>query len=131
MKVLNVEIGIFDFSEPVPGITVTLDYQTDLLTLGGTTGLVLFGPLFIIIIYMIAMLFFWLAQKVFMGLPFVVSKVMLAFGIWSIIDCVMILIVDSCLKRYTCLDTIGDAFKLYCYLKDNTSQGGLGIPLTM
>jgi len=131
LKVLGVEPSVFNFAEPVPGVTVTLNYQTDQLSLGATTGLVLFGPLFIILIYSVAMVFFWLAQKVFLGLPFVISKVMLAFGIWAIIDCVMILIVDACLKRYTCLDTIGDGFKLYCYLKDSTSQGGLGIPITI
>lgn len=113
--------------------TVELTYQTDQLSLSETTGLVLMGPLFVILVYAVCMFFFWLAQKVFMGLPFVVSKVMLAFGIWSVLNPAAILVVDAIMGRFDCDngEMIGDAFKLYCYLETTTSNGGLGIPITI
>ena len=113
--------------------TVDLVYQTDQLNLGQTTTLVLFGPLGNIILYFLLMLFFWAAQKSMMGLPFVLSKLMLAYGIWTFINPISTLIVDSILYRWVCGTTkpIGDAFKIYCYLSQTTAEGGLGIPITI
>lgn len=48
-----------------------------------------------------------------MGLPFVLSKLMLSYGIWTFLNPVSTLVVDAILGRWTCGTTvpIGDAFK--------------------
>ena len=93
--------------------TVDLVYQTDQLNLSQTTTLVFLGPLGNIVVFLVLILSFWGSQKAMMGLPFVLSKLMLSYGIWTFLNPVSTLVVDAILGRWTCGTTvpIGDAFK--------------------
>ena len=118
--------------------TVDLSYQEDKLSTGMTVGVVLMGPLFNVFVLSLLSLFAFLSIKIAGAFPSILSKSILIYGIWTILDPIAILIVDAALGRSGSDDVftnddqpIGDAFKLYWHFYNVEGNGIVGIPITI
>ena len=78
--------------------TVTLNYQTTLLSTVETTSIVFFGPFGLVLVFTGLVVVSWMTQRVFGMFPDVGSKFVLAFGIQTILDPFLILVVDAIIK---------------------------------
>ena len=75
--------------------TVTLNYQTTLLTTVEHTSIVFIGPFGNVIFFTILVILSWLLQRVMGAFPDVGSKFVLAFGCMSFLDPALITVVDA------------------------------------
>jgi len=129
LQAIGIPVSSFNFQP----YTVDLNYQADLLSTAEEIAVIVMGPFSNILFQMFFVLIFWMCHVIFGELPLIVSKTILLFCIWTIVDPIMILIVDSCLQRYLDEPTqpIGDAFKLYWHFYRIEGSGVVGIPLTI
>ena len=103
-----------------------------------TVGVVLMGPLFNILVFSLLAFFAFLFIRLSGAFPGILSKTILIYGIWCILDPAAILIVDCILGRFGTDDAysnddipIGDAFKIYWHFKGVSGNGVVGIPITI
>ncbi|XP_077967584.1 uncharacterized protein LOC144421905 [Styela clava] len=113
--------------------TVDLNYQSDLLKTGEIIGIVVLGPLANIIVLLLFVLVSWLSQATMGTFPLLFSKFIMAYALWTTVDPIAILIVDSALGRYqfSASQPIGDAYKLYWHFLRIQGSGVIGVPLTV
>ncbi|EDV22569.1 uncharacterized protein TRIADDRAFT_58934 [Trichoplax adhaerens] len=130
--------------------TVTLTYQDSLLHTRQEMLVVLFGPGTDIVIFILLVISSWASQRIFGSFPSLGSKFTIAFGIETILDPLLILIVDCATGRFSSkieqiggnyvngtligsksvVTPVGDAFKLYNHFLNLQQSGAVGILLT-
>ncbi|EGD74627.1 hypothetical protein PTSG_05991 [Salpingoeca rosetta] len=116
----------------VRSFTVNLGYQPSLLLVREQLGVVAFGPIAVAILMVFFIAVAGLARYVFGRFPEIGYRFILAWCIMTVLDPLLILIVDLALERwkYDGVEPVGDAFKLYWHF-DHSDDGGLpGIFIT-
>lgn len=96
--------------------------------------MVCFGPIGVILIFLLLVTITGLYQRFVGGFPSLGSRFISAWGIQAVLDPVLILIVDSAKRRWRVQDdqaAIGDAFKLYHHFDRSDDSGLPGIFLTV
>ncbi|XP_035825164.1 uncharacterized protein LOC101851493 [Aplysia californica] len=109
--------------------TVTLNYQATLLEAKQEIAVVVLGPMMNVLVFSFLVFFAWVVPK-FMGvLPDMGSKFIMAYGILTFFDPLLICIVDSILGRYEdqAIEPIADFAKLYWHFKKAQGEGLPGI----
>ncbi|XP_076438172.1 uncharacterized protein LOC143277267 isoform X2 [Babylonia areolata] len=113
--------------------TVELNYQPTLLETRQEIAVVVLGPILNVAVFSLLVLLAWLCPKVAGLLPDIASKFVMAFGIGTFLDPLLILIVDCALERYedTAVNPIADFAKLYWHFYRSQGSGvaGIFIPL--
>jgi len=125
----NIPINQFTF---LP-YTVTLNYQATLLEAKQEIAVVVLGPIMNILVFCLLVVLAWLIPK-FMGiLPDLGSKFILAYGIMTFLDPLLVCIVDSCLGRHEdqAIEPIADFAKLYWHFFKAQGDGLAGIFLPL
>ncbi|KAK7489378.1 hypothetical protein BaRGS_00019322 [Batillaria attramentaria] len=129
LSAISIPINKFNF---LPH-TVELNYQPTLLRTREEIAVVVFGPLMNLIVFSLLVVFAWICPKVFGLLPDIASKFVMAFGIITFLDPLLILIVDCALERYidSAVDPIADFAKLYFHFYRSQGSGLAGIFITL
>lgn len=78
--------------------TVELNYQSTLMATREEIGVVWLGPLTNIIVFSLLVVFCWVCQKLFGFFPDIGCKFIVAYGLFTFLDPILILIVDMSLK---------------------------------
>lgn len=78
--------------------TVELNYQPTLMRTRDEIAVVVFGPLMDVVAFSLLVVFSWLSQKIFGTFPDIFSKFVMAFGIMTFFDPLLILVVDCAQK---------------------------------
>lgn len=129
LSAIRIPINKFNF---LPH-TVELNYQPTLLETREETAVVIVGPLMNILVFSVLVVFAWICPKVAGLLPDIASKFIMAYGILTFFDPVLILLMDCALQRYhdTAVDPIADFAKLYWHFYRSQGSGlaGIFIPL--
>lgn len=89
--------------------------------------MVIFGHVTNIIIFFIFCLLAWLQQRALHRFPWIASQFMLGYGLGTMLDPLLIFIVDACRWNYPS----GDAFKLYYFFLVQEGSGGSGVMLQL
>ncbi|XP_072269459.1 uncharacterized protein [Pyxicephalus adspersus] len=113
--------------------TVELTYQNSLMHTGEEVFMVVVGPMSLNI-SMFAMIFLrWSCQVLFHSLPTILSKFIIALGLWTVLDPLAVFIVDAFLGRlsYSAEKPIADAAKLYWHFFRAEQSGTPGILITL
>ncbi|XP_029448538.1 uncharacterized protein LOC115086185 [Rhinatrema bivittatum] len=113
--------------------TVDLCYQNSLLHTREELAMVLIGPLALNAVMLLMVLSRWGYQLMFDSYPPLLSKFIIALGLWTVLDPLAIFLMDAFLGRlsYSADNPIADAAKLY-WLFYRTQQSGIpGILITM
>lgn len=129
LSAIRIPINKFNF---LPH-TVELNYQPTLLRTREEIAVVVFGPLTNIIVFSLLVIFAWVCPKVFGLLPDIASKFVMAFGIITFLDPLLILIVDCGLQRYddSAVNPLADFAKLYWHFYRSQGSGLAGIFITL
>ncbi|KAM8966957.1 uncharacterized protein RCH25_025618 [Pelodytes ibericus] len=113
--------------------TVELSYQNSLMHTIEELSVVVIGPMSLNI-FMVLMIFLrWSCQTLLDSFPTILSKSIIALGLWTVLDPLVIFLVDAFLGRlsYSAENPIADAAKLY-WVFYRTEQSGLpGILITL
>ncbi|KAL8561388.1 hypothetical protein ACOMHN_063315 [Nucella lapillus] len=113
--------------------TVELNYQPTLLETRQEIAVVILGPIMNIAVFSLLVVFAWICPKVAGLLPDIASQFIMAFGIGTFLDPLLVLVVDCALQRYedTAIDPIADFTKLYWhfYRAQGSGVAGVFIPL--
>ncbi|KAG8133310.1 hypothetical protein E2320_011112, partial [Naja naja] len=131
MLFLNLEEdnGIPGISGPVFQFylyTVDLCYQNSLVHASEEMAMVVVGPLTLNTVMLLLILMRWCCQLLFDFFPFYLSKLIMAWGFWTVLDPLAVFVVDAFLGRlhYTADNPIADCAKLY-WLFLRTEQTGI------
>jgi hypothetical protein len=79
---------------------VFLKYQSSLLFTREEFAVVVIGPMTNVVIFALLIMVVWAAQRVFGSFPNILSRFVVAFGIETALDPVLITIVDMAMGRY-------------------------------
>eukprot|EP01137_Pigoraptor_chileana_P024220 Opistho-2@91791 len=112
--------------------STVLLYQGDLLPTSDHIAIFCVGPLFVALIFVLLVGVVYVSQRTVRTFPNLGCRLVLAFGIASILDPILICIVDTAMQRYKNEgEMIGDAFKLYWHFDEEQGSGLVGIFLTV
>ncbi|XP_069064524.1 uncharacterized protein [Pleurodeles waltl] len=112
--------------------TVELRYQASLLYTREELGMVVVGPLSLNAVMLLLVLIRWCCQLVYVSSLSFMSKMIIAMGVWTVLDPLAVFLVDVLLGRlaYSEENPVADAAKLY-WLFFRTEQTGLpGVVIT-
>ncbi|XP_058231815.1 uncharacterized protein ofcc1 [Hemibagrus wyckioides] len=129
LHVRNVPVNRFSFHAH----TVDLVYQSSLLRTLEELLLVLLGPLTLNAAMFLLLLIRWLCQLVFGSTPSFLSKLIMALGVWTVLDPLAVFTVDAVLGRlsYSAEKPVADAAKLYWHFHRLEQSGTAGILITL
>nr|XP_027803887.1 orofacial cleft 1 candidate gene 1 protein [Marmota flaviventris] len=113
--------------------TVELCYPSSLLRIEEELPVVVVGPLMLNAIIFLLVLIRWGCQLLFASCPDTLSKLIIAMGLWTVLDPLAVFIVDTFLGRLTPDGEmpIADAAKLYWVFVRSRQPGILGVMITM
>ncbi|XP_068092985.1 uncharacterized protein [Hyperolius riggenbachi] len=113
--------------------TVELTYQHSLMHTGEELFMVVVGPMSLNISMFLMILLRWSCQILFHSFPAILSKFIIALGLWTVLDPLAVFIVDAFLGRlsYSAERPIADAAKLYWYFFRTDQSGTPGILITL
>uniref|UniRef100_A0A8C9PB30 Orofacial cleft 1 candidate gene 1 protein n=1 Tax=Spermophilus dauricus TaxID=99837 RepID=A0A8C9PB30_SPEDA len=113
--------------------TVELCYPSSLLRVEEELPVVVVGPLMLNAIIFLLVLIRWGCQLLFASCPDALSKLIIAMGLWTVLDPLAVFIVDTFLGRLTPDGEIpmADAAKLYWAFVRSRQPGILGVMITM
>lgn len=80
--------------------TVFLKYQSSLLFTREEFAVVVVGPMTNVVVFSLLIMLSWAAQRVFGSFPNILSRFVVAFGIETALDPILITIVDMAMGRY-------------------------------
>ncbi|KAK3515697.1 hypothetical protein QTP70_029766 [Hemibagrus guttatus] len=129
LHVRNVPVNRFSFHAH----TVDLVYQSSLLRTLEELLLVMLGPLTLNAAMFLLLLIRWLCQLVFGSTPSFLSKLIMALGVWTVLDPLAVFTVDAVLGRlsYSAEKPVADAAKLYWHFHRLEQSGTAGILITL
>jgi hypothetical protein len=130
LNAIRIPINKFEFL----AYTVFLKYQSSLLFTREEFAVVVIGPMTNVVIFALLIMVVWAAQRVFGSFPNILSRFVVAFGIETALDPVLITIVDMAMGRYKNqegTEPIADAAKLYWHFFRLEGNGLAGIFLTL
>jgi hypothetical protein len=116
-----------DVSFQVSFVTVFVNYQGGTLSFGQESMVVAAGVLLNMIIFGIFVFLVWMFQLVRVSIPSFASKFVTTFGVMTMLDPFLILIVDCAYQRWT----TGDAMKLYWNATANEQSAAWGVLTTL
>lgn len=93
-------VPVYDFS-PSP-YAVSIKYVPNALPAEVEMGVVVLGPIAVIIVFGILCGLSWLCQRFLKGTPEIMSKFICAFGIGSVLHTILLVVVDAISGRYDC-----------------------------
>ncbi|XP_028290922.1 uncharacterized protein ofcc1 [Gouania willdenowi] len=113
--------------------TVDLVYQSSLLHTREELALVVVGPLTLNAVTFLLVLIRCGCQQIFGSLPSFTSNLIMAQGVWTVLDPLAVFAVDAVLGRLTySADTpVGDAAKLYWHFHQTDQLGAAGVVITL
>ncbi|KAF7691842.1 hypothetical protein HF521_010809 [Silurus meridionalis] len=125
----NIPVNRFHFHAH----TVDLVYQSSLLRTLEELLLVLLGPLTLNAAMFLLLLIRWLCQLVFGSTPSFLSKLIMALGVWTVLDPLAVFTVDAVLGHlsYSADKPVADAAKLYWHFHRLEQSGTAGILITV
>lgn len=125
LNAIGIPVNKFNF---LP-YTVELNYQSTLMATREEIGVVWLGPLTNIVVFSLLVVFCWVCQKLFGLFPDIGCKFIVAYGLFTFLDPILILIVDMSLKRYedTSIYPQADVVKLYYHFLRLEGSGLAGI----
>lgn len=128
LNAISIPINKFNF---LP-YTVELNYQSNLLKTREEIAVVWLGPIMNILIFILLVNFCFLSQKLFGMFPDIGCKFNVAYGLLTLLDPLLIIIIDSILKRYIndALNPEADFMKLYWHFERSEGSGLAGIFIT-
>ncbi|XP_068526868.1 uncharacterized protein [Anas acuta] len=129
LKTISVPVTKFQFFPH----TVELCYQNSLLQTSEELVMVVVGPLTLNAGLLLMVLIKWGCQQLFDSFPSFLSKFIIALGLWTVLDPLAVLVVDSFLGRLvnSVEKPIGDAAKLYWAFLRTEESGVLGALITV
>eukprot|EP00055_Hartaetosiga_balthica_P017070 m.111621 g.111621 ORF g.111621 m.111621 type:complete len:1086 (-) comp9241_c0_seq1:71-3328(-) len=130
LQAIRVPISVFK----VDSYTCTLNYQPSLTLAREQLGVVVFGPLSVLIVFTIFICIAVFCNTVLGHFPQLGYRFVLAFGALTLLDPFLILLVDVCLLRWRYdqgATMIGDAFKLYWHFELSDDGGLPGVFITI
>ncbi|KAL0485723.1 hypothetical protein AKO1_003286, partial [Acrasis kona] len=108
-------------------VIVWVQYERDWLTFGHECGVVISGVLINMVVFAMFVFFIWVFQCVRVKVPGVGSRFVVLFGVNTLLDPLLILLVDLCYARWR----DGDAFKLYWNSMRTEQHGVYGVLTTV
>ncbi|XP_069588390.1 uncharacterized protein [Ranitomeya imitator] len=113
--------------------TVELTYQHSLMRTREELFMVVVGPMSLNVSMLLMILLRWSCQILFRSFPTILSKFIIALGLWTVLDPLAVFIVDSFLGRlsYSVENPIADAAKLYWFFIRIEQSGTPGILITL
>ncbi|XP_053102751.1 uncharacterized protein LOC128323509 [Hemicordylus capensis] len=113
--------------------TVDLCYQNSLLHTSEELAMVVVGPLTLNTVMLLMVLMRWGCQLLFGSFPSYLSKLIMAWGLWTVLDPLAVFIVDAVLRRlhYATDKPIADCAKLYWLFLRTEESGIPGILITI
>ncbi|KAG8571724.1 hypothetical protein GDO81_011763 [Engystomops pustulosus] len=113
--------------------TVELTYQHSLMHTREELFMVIVGPMSLNVSMLLMILLRWSCQILFRSFPTILSKFIIALGLWTVLDPLAVFIVDSFLGRlsYSVEKPIADAAKLYWFFRRIEQSGTPGILITI
>ncbi|XP_069815768.1 uncharacterized protein [Dendropsophus ebraccatus] len=113
--------------------TVELTYQHSLMHTREELFMVVVGPMSLNVSMLLIILLRWSCQILFRSFPTILSKFIVALGLWTVLDPLAVFIVDSFLGRlsYSVEKPIADAAKLYWFFIRIEQSGTPGILITL
>ncbi|KAE8597890.1 hypothetical protein XENTR_v10016639 [Xenopus tropicalis] len=113
--------------------TVELTYQHFLMHTREEVAMVVVGPMALIVVMLLMILLRCCCQMLFDTFPTLLSKFIIALGLWTALNPLTIFIVDALLGRlaYSTENPIADAAKLYWIFYRATQSGVPGIFITL
>ncbi|XP_077125959.1 uncharacterized protein LOC143782428 isoform X1 [Ranitomeya variabilis] len=113
--------------------TVELTYQHSLMRTREELFMVMVGPMSLNVSMLLMILLRWSCQILFRSFPTILSKFIIALGLWTVLDPLAVFIVDSFLGRlsYSVENSIADAAKLYWFFIRIEQSGTPGILITL
>ncbi|XP_056378969.1 uncharacterized protein LOC130274555 [Hyla sarda] len=113
--------------------TVELTYQHSLMHTREELFMVVVGPMSLNVSMVLIILLRWSCQILFRSFPTILSKFIIALGLWTVLDPLAVFIVDSFLGRlsYSVDKPIADAAKLYWFFIRIEQSGTPGILITL
>ncbi|XP_053343376.1 uncharacterized protein ofcc1 [Clarias gariepinus] len=129
LQARNIPVNRFRFHAH----TVDLVYQSSLLHTLEEMLLVLLGPLTLNAAMFLLLLIRWLCQLVFGSTPSFLSKLIMALGVWTVLDPLAVFTVDAVLGHlsYSADRPVADATKLYWHFHHLEQSGIAGILITL
>uniref|UniRef100_A0A8C3GGX7 Orofacial cleft 1 candidate gene 1 protein n=1 Tax=Cairina moschata TaxID=8855 RepID=A0A8C3GGX7_CAIMO len=129
LKTISVPVTKFQFFP----YTVELCYQNSLLQTSEEFVMVAVGPLTLNAGLLLMVLIKWGCQQLFDSFPSFLSKFIIALGLWTVLDPLAVLVVDSFLGRLvnSVEKPIADAAKLYWVFLRTEESGVLGALITV
>uniref|UniRef100_A0A8B9U5T9 Orofacial cleft 1 candidate gene 1 protein n=1 Tax=Anas zonorhyncha TaxID=75864 RepID=A0A8B9U5T9_9AVES len=129
LKTISVPVTKFQFFPH----TVELCYQNSLLQTSEELVMVVVGPLTLNAGLLLMVLIKWGCQQLFDSFPSFLSKFIIALGLWTVLDPLAVLVVDSFLGRLvnSVEKPIADAAKLYWAFLRTEESGVLGALITV
>ncbi|XP_023567825.1 uncharacterized protein LOC101580438 [Octodon degus] len=113
--------------------TVELCYPTSSLSVAEELAVVAVGPLMLNTVIFLLVLIRWGCQLLFASCPEILSKLIIAMGLWTVLDPLAVFIVDTFLGRLMQKGEapIADAAKLYWMFVRTHQSGLLGVMITV
>ncbi|XP_077209283.1 uncharacterized protein LOC143845107 isoform X2 [Paroedura picta] len=113
--------------------TVDLCYQNSLVHTSEEMTVVVVGPLTLNTVMLLMVLMRWACQLLFGSFPSFLSKLIMAWGLWTVLDPLAVFVVDTFLGRlhYTPGKPIADCAKLYWLFLRTEGSGIPGILITL
>ncbi|XP_006891685.1 PREDICTED: uncharacterized protein LOC102856623 [Elephantulus edwardii] len=129
LEAISTPVTKFDFYS----YTVELCYPASSLHISEELPVVVMGPLTLNVVMLLLVLIRWGCQMLFNSCPDVLSKVIMAMGLWTLLDPLAVFIVDAILGRLTHNGDapVADAVKLYwAFIRTNQPEI-LGVIITV
>ncbi|KAM5158239.1 uncharacterized protein ACMZJ9_009506 [Mantella aurantiaca] len=113
--------------------TVELTYQHSLMHTWEEVFMVVVGPMSLNISMLVMILLRWSCQVLFHSFSTILSKFIIALGLWTVLDPLAVFLVDAFLGRlsYSAEKPIADAAKLYWCFFRTEQYGTPGILITL
>ncbi|XP_036111496.1 orofacial cleft 1 candidate gene 1 protein [Molossus molossus] len=129
LQAMSTPVTKFQFSP----LTVELCYPSSSLQISEELLVVVSGPLMLNAMILPLVLIRWGCQLLFADCPDALSKLIIAMGLWTVLDPLAVFLVDTVLGRLTPAGEgpVADAAKLYWAFVRTTQSGALGVMLTV
>ncbi|XP_077788753.1 uncharacterized protein LOC114601374 [Podarcis muralis] len=113
--------------------TVFLCYQNSLVRTSEELAMIVVGPLTLNTVMLLMVLMRWGCQLLFGSFPSYLSKLIIAWGLWTMLDPLAVFLVDAFLGRlhYAPGKPIADCAKMYWLFLRIEESGILGILITL
>ncbi|XP_069046981.1 uncharacterized protein ofcc1 [Lepisosteus oculatus] len=129
LQAISVPVNKFQFCLH----TVKVVYQNSLLHTREELAMVVVGPLTLNVVMLLMVLIRWGCQLIFGSLPSLLSKFIMAMGVWTVLDPLAVFAVDAILGHlaYSAEEPIADVMKLYWHFHRTGNSAVLGIMITL